>query len=505
MRQELNREQIERSLRAAVDTLTPNVLEHLDIALVDQERNPGAWDGAQLRRMRRRMWTAVLVPAACLCLVVTGGGMFHFHRQNFQVESVIGIDVNPSVELSINRKERVLDVKALNGDAAAVLEEMDLKGVDLNVAVNAVVGSMVTHGYLDEVDNAILVTVTNDSVSKARQLRASVVEDIAATLRENQVAAVVYDQQVIADEEISALAEEYGISYGKAYFLKELIDENQGLSQEDMAELADMTIEEIAGRISQGSLALGELADWAEETFPVTTEAAKPVTTEAPETETSQEETTQVETTPEETTASVTETSAPAPVQPETEQETQEENPVRDDQVEIDFADYEDGMVYVYFVTRVKWKNPTVAVRDTEGNSYAALVDDTSSTECTIDVPGLEPGRAYTFVLGGLIPVETGVATTVRGFFETPAIASALETEDSGEDEEEETDREESTGGEEESREESTSGAEESRDDSQDQTGESLEESEDGTGDTQEETEPEEGREEEGTGTGESR
>ena len=99
MRQELNREQIERSLRAAVDTLTPNVLEHLDIALVDQERNPGAWDGDQLRRMRRRMWTAVLVPAACLCLVVTGGGMFHFHRQNFQVESVIGIDVNPSVEL----------------------------------------------------------------------------------------------------------------------------------------------------------------------------------------------------------------------------------------------------------------------------------------------------------------------------------------------------------------------------------------------------------------------
>ena len=134
-----------------------------------------------------------------------------------------------------------------------------------------------------------------------------------------------------------------------------------------------------------------------------------------------------------------------------------------------------------------------MAVRDTEGNSYAALVDDTSSTECTIDVPGLEPGRAYTFVLGGLIPVETGVATTVRGFFETPAIASALETEDSGEDEEEETDPEES-------REESTGGAEESRDDSQDQTGESLEESEDGTGDTQEETEPEESREEEGTG-----
>ena len=31
MRQELNREQIERSLHAAVDALTPNVLEHMEI------------------------------------------------------------------------------------------------------------------------------------------------------------------------------------------------------------------------------------------------------------------------------------------------------------------------------------------------------------------------------------------------------------------------------------------------------------------------------------------
>ena len=77
-----------------------------------------------------------------------------------------------------------------------------------------------------------------------------------------------------------------------------------------------------------------------------------------------------------------------------------------------------------------------MAVRDAEGNSYAAMVDDTSSTECVIDVPGLVSGRAYTFVLGGLIPVETGVPTTVKGYFETPEIAAALETGDDDEDDE---------------------------------------------------------------------
>ena len=176
------------------------------------------------------------------------------------------IDVNPSIELSINRRERVLEARALNTEAANIIQDMDLEGVDLNVAVNAVVGSMVTHGYLDDLENAILVTVSNDSVRKAQKLRASVVGDIEQTLKENQVEAVVYDQQVIEDEEMEALARQYDISYGKAYFLKELIDQNEGLDIDDMEKLASMSMEEIAQRIAESSYALGELADRVKET-----------------------------------------------------------------------------------------------------------------------------------------------------------------------------------------------------------------------------------------------
>ena len=144
---------------------------------------------------------------------------------------------------------------------------------------------MVTHGYLDDLDNAILVTVSNDSVRKAKELRASVVKDIENTLSENQLQAVVYDQQVIEDDEIEKLAENYDISYGKAYFLKELIDQNKDLSMEDMAKLSSMTMEEIANEIGSRSYALGELADQATvaalpetEAAPLETEPAKETT-----------------------------------------------------------------------------------------------------------------------------------------------------------------------------------------------------------------------------------
>ena len=263
---QLNTRQIEKHLKSAVDTLTPNILERIDFS-VPQTRMSGQEQQNQmmLLRLQRRMRRLAAAAAACVCLVMIGGGSFYYHMENRRVESIIGIDVNPSVELSINRNGRVLKVRALNEDAVEIIDGMDLVGVDLNVAVNAVVGAMVTHGYLDDLDNAILVTVSNDSVRKARELRSSVVEDIEDALKENQVEAVVYDQQVIEDEEIDAIARQYGISYGKAYFLKELIDQNKNLIMDDMEELSSMSMEEIAGRIAERSYALGELADQAEE------------------------------------------------------------------------------------------------------------------------------------------------------------------------------------------------------------------------------------------------
>ena len=102
-----------------------------------------------------------MAAAACLCVAVLGGGVSFY--QNHRVDSVIGIDVNPSIELSVNRNEKVLQANPLNEDAETILDDMNLKNVDLDIAVNALIGSMVRNGYLDELDNAILVTVSNEN------------------------------------------------------------------------------------------------------------------------------------------------------------------------------------------------------------------------------------------------------------------------------------------------------------------------------------------------------
>lgn len=446
--QNMSSREIEQHLRSAMDVLTPDIFEKLDLS-VPQQKLEGNHGQEKIITLQRRIRSMAVAAAACLCLVTAGGGAWHYQYQNRQVDSVIGIDVNPSVELSISRKNRILKAEPLNQDAETIMEDMDLKGVELNVAVNAVIGSMVTHGYLDDLDNAILVTVSNDSVRKASALRSSVVEDIEQTLQENQVNAVVYDQQVIEEDEVRELADTYGISYGKAYFLKELIDQNQNLTKDDMKRLSTMNMEEIAREITKDSLALGEFADEAKTQKSRETQESSENMEEAEgetaeKTENEEETANSTEADASESLKEKTETADNAhsesetPADSRTEPETEEE--IRQGRVKIDYVDYEEDRIYIYFEDYVRWKNPTVSVRDEEGNSYAALIGETESDGCIVETKGLEGGKTYSFVLGGITRKGDSAATTVKGYFDTPEIADELKTSEAGKEEAEDAD-----------------------------------------------------------------
>lgn len=441
-RRQLNRKEIKACLKSAVMDLTPDVLDRIDLSTPQiKEETPRT-----IFTIRRQVIGTLV--AACLCMVVFAGGAYTY--RNGKVDSVIGIDVNPSVELSVNKKNKVLTAEALNDDAEKIMADMDLKGVDLKVAVNAVIGSMVTNGYLNELDNAILVTVSNDSISKASSLRTAVVSDIKNTLEEKRLKAVVYDQQVIEEDQVKQLAKEYGISYGKAYFLKELIAQNSSLTMEDMKELAPLTMEEIAKVITERSYAVGGKTGVTEETVEET--RTQPATTSGPETteqttaagESSSEEVSSgaENQTPSQTAPSQTQPTAATPGV--TEETSTEQVVVSTENIKIDYVDYDDGVVTVHFKTKVKWKNPTVSVKDEDGNTYSAKVGDTASDSCEIEVGGLSGDTEYTFVLGGISP-KIGRQTTVTGVFETPVIGEGNADPVADEDESEETEETEQT------------------------------------------------------------
>lgn len=54
--------------------------------------------------------------AAAFVLLVGCAAGYGSYRQNHAVDSVVSLDVNPSVEIQVNRKDQVLEVAPLNED-----------------------------------------------------------------------------------------------------------------------------------------------------------------------------------------------------------------------------------------------------------------------------------------------------------------------------------------------------------------------------------------------------
>ena len=131
-----------------------------------------------------RPWLA----AACAALVLLGaGGGGLVYQQSYAVASVVSLDINPSIELKVNRGERVISCTALNTEAAAVLFDMnggaDLKGTKVDVAVNAIVGALVREGYMDSISSAILISVEDKDQERAARLQAELVASVDGVLK----------------------------------------------------------------------------------------------------------------------------------------------------------------------------------------------------------------------------------------------------------------------------------------------------------------------------------
>ncbi len=180
--------------------------------------------------------------AAMVAIILTAGFAGYGIANLDSVYSIISFDVNPSIEIEINKNEKIIDAIARNEDGKKILGEMDLKGSDLSVAVNAIIGSMVRNDYLDELSNSILISVDSNNAKKSAELEKKLMEEIKMLLSNESFDAAVLSQTIKTTKEIKKLAEEYGITAGKAQLIKKIIDADSKYSFKD---LAPLTINEL--------------------------------------------------------------------------------------------------------------------------------------------------------------------------------------------------------------------------------------------------------------------
>lgn len=224
--------EVEKKLKNAYSKIeTPNVLNSV---LSDSQTQKGI----VYMENKKMNWKPGLSFALAALLMV--GGYAGFSNMNSKVvASTIAFDVNPSIELEMNKKERVLKVNALNEDAQKVIDGMDLVGSDMDVAVNGLIGSMIKHGYLSDLTNSILVSVNSNNQTITDKMQKELTEEINELIKENNLTGSVLSQKIqLDDEEIEELAIVYGITKGKTQLIKEILKTNPYHSFEDLVNLS---------------------------------------------------------------------------------------------------------------------------------------------------------------------------------------------------------------------------------------------------------------------------
>ena len=99
----------------------------------------------------------------CLLLVVTGTGLW------FVPATSIGVDINPSIELKVNALDRVISLEGRNSDGIALVQGIDVAGMEYDDALQRILLSNGMEPYLED-GSAITITVTGSSKNHGEEM-----------------------------------------------------------------------------------------------------------------------------------------------------------------------------------------------------------------------------------------------------------------------------------------------------------------------------------------------
>ena len=240
----MTNEKMEQRLASAVEKTAPNDVNGV-LSRCDERK--GTVIPMTTKKTTKKRWTTLA--AACLALVLLGGGGI-FYQQAHAVASVVSLDVNPSIELKVSKSEKVLVCTPLNEDAKAILADMgdgaDLKGAKLDVAVNAIVGSLVRNGYLNSISSAIMISVEDNDTARAEKLQRELTSTVDGVLQTSEAKAAVLTQTLTQDAGLAQQARENSISTGKAALVNRVLALNPALKFDALAKLSVEELKDLA-------------------------------------------------------------------------------------------------------------------------------------------------------------------------------------------------------------------------------------------------------------------
>lgn len=150
-----------------------------------------------------------------------------------QASAYVTLDINPSMELEVDKQLKVLSIQPLNSDAKTVLSKMQIKGTGIHDAIEAIIVKSAELGYLKPGEkNYILSTITLNNESSGTISYDSLPQDFTATINDKglDVEIIMLSSDKITRKE----AKDKGLSTGKYMVYKDAAASKEPVTLEEM-------------------------------------------------------------------------------------------------------------------------------------------------------------------------------------------------------------------------------------------------------------------------------
>ena len=194
-----------------------------------------------VRRSSLSRQLAVLAACAAAIFLLVGSGLYAY----LAPYSLVSLDVNPSLQYTLNRMGLVLSVEAVNGDGDELLAEMGaLQNRSIEDAISITVRQIAEDGYFDgEEPGGMVIAASSRSEQEAARL-AENARETALRATEEIEKKVVVAAVTVAEDKVQA-AKELGVSPGKLTLVEQLKETASDPESIDFKEWLEKPVKDI--------------------------------------------------------------------------------------------------------------------------------------------------------------------------------------------------------------------------------------------------------------------
>lgn len=165
-------------------------------------------------------WLKPISAAAVLVFMLAGS--FGVYAYN-QPKSYVYMDINPGIELVVNRFDRVLSAYGTNNDGKELLTKIDYKNANLDDTIDSILDTAKAEGYfIPDQNNALVLTVAAKNEDSAQKLKEEISVKAKKHLETLKLETDVITDTVKMDRQQEALKQ--GINPGKLNLIQKLME-----------------------------------------------------------------------------------------------------------------------------------------------------------------------------------------------------------------------------------------------------------------------------------------